>query len=177
MEKVIALLILFLFNSFLSVGQEFRNDFIVKTNVFTWPFVPSLHLENQILPKSSLQLNFHYAKFTFISPEELLNVSLDFRRYFTKNEEDLMKGFYVSGGVNVHHNFLKAQVSDSGNFISQGITSIGPSIRFGYQLQKNRFVFDVGSGGFLYLHYFQKSPNNTQAAQLWLNASIGLRLN
>lgn len=177
MKRIILLVVLFSSSIPSTFGQALRNDFIAKTNVFTWLFVPSLHLEQQILPKSSLQLNFHYAKFTFISPEELLNTSLDFRRYFTKNEEGLMKGFYVSGGVNVHHNFLKAQVSDSGEYISTGITSIGPSLRLGYQFQKKRFVFDLGSGGFLYLYYFQKSPNNSQDAQLWLNASIGFRLN
>ncbi len=161
----------------MSFGQEMRKDFIVKTNVLTWPFVPSLHLEQQILHRSSLHFNFHYAKFTFISPEELLNTSLDFRHYFTRNEADLMKGFYVSGGVNVHHNFLKAVVGDSGEYIGQGVTSIGPSVRLGYQFQKKRFVFDMGTGGFLYLYYFQNSPYTNQDSQLWVNMSIGFRVN
>jgi hypothetical protein len=105
-----------------------------------------------------------------------MNISLDFRKYFTKNEEDLMKGFYISGGVNVHHDFLAQEVNEDYEIISTGITSIGSSVRFGYQFQKNRFVFDLGSGGFLYVYYFKKSIFNNQDAQLWLNASIGFRL-
>lgn len=69
------------------------------------------------------------------------------------------------------------QGSDSGQYLSKGITSIGPSLRLGYQFQKKRFVFDFGTGGFVYAYYFQDSQNNTQAAQFWLNASIGYRLN
>lgn len=151
---------------------------ILKTNIFNLIMIPSVHLEQQISKSSSLQANFHRGSLVFISANEWIHTSLDYRKYFNKNKEAHLKGFYIGSGINLYHNYLASRVDENGNFIGQGKSDLGIQCKTGYQWigKKERLTFDLGTGFLVSFITLQKSYYKSSDVILRLNASIGYNL-
>jgi Protein of unknown function (DUF3575) len=111
---------------------------IIKTNLLNIPFNPSLHIEQQIMKRSSIQLDAHYVTFNSINQNKFFNGALSIRRYNSRNIKPL-EGFYSAVGGSFHYNFLVKTNSYLG---------LGPKIGFQKKVLKDRLVLDSNVGFF-----------------------------
>lgn len=168
--------------SMLSFGQifgqqKFRST-IVKTNLLNIPMFPSFHIEQQFGLSEALQFNLHYGFFEPYAEDEWLNTSLDYRHFFKNVRIRKIKGFYLSSGLNIRHDFSTWRIDENGNFLKQGISHLGLQLKMGYQWMRfdDRFVFDIGGGGTADFLAIQKTTENLKAIFPRLNVSVGVNL-
>lgn len=154
-------------------GRNFKA--IIKTNVFNFIMIPSIHLEYRIARNSSLQFNFHRGHITFISESDWLNSSLEFRKYFAKRNSDALRGFYLSPGIVYKYDFNDVIFDDLDMFVKNGKPQIGIIGRLGYQFGlSDNFVMDLGMG-LVVLSDFHKYKRYLPDAELRLMTGIGYR--
>lgn len=155
MRKFVSIiLIVFYFANFLFAQTKKTNakTCLVKTNLFNIPFIPSFHIEQQLNNKGnqSIQFNFHYAKFVFISQNRFVNSSIDYRYYFPiKTSEKKLYGFYISPGIHYHYNFLNYRTIDTSPWTyKKGQGDFGFITRIGHQFtsKNNKWYLDLGVG-------------------------------
>lgn len=125
--------------------REFNT--LVKTNLLNAIMLPSVHVEQQIGLKSSLQLNLHRGSIVFISPNEWFNTSLNYRKYWTKKSH--LNGFYTGIGITFYHNYLQSwydSIAHQDNVT--GASYMGPEFRLGFQTQikQSRWYWDTNLG-------------------------------
>jgi len=148
-KSLVSLLIVFLSTQIFADNIDFHRKTIIKTNVLNFVMLPSLHLEQQMGVSTSLQLNFHRGSIVIISPNEFVNASLNFRKYF-KRMADLNK-FYGAVGVSYHDNLLQVRYNNQTQQTYKGNKSIGPELRLGFQnnIKNSRWYFDANIGASL----------------------------
>jgi hypothetical protein len=174
---MILVIILPLNSSYGQTNANFKQT-ILKTNVLNILLIPSIHIEQQISNKISLQANFHRSKFVLISKVDLLNASIDAKYYFKKKEETRLKGAFISMGVAINHRYNASRFVDSVS-ISGGITRLGiPQSKLGYQWQSSnhRFIFDTSLGIVALPYSFQKNDYFELAFEYRANIGLGWRL-
>lgn len=162
-----------------SFSQRHIKSTIIKTNILNLIMLPSLHVEQQISKRGSLQLNLHRASLVFISENEVFNGSVDYRHYFFQNSKNTLKGFYLSPGVNIFHNYLYWKTDAKSNLTTQGISQLGLQFKTGYQWLwfQDRMSLDIGTGGVADIVTLQKDFGGDQRNKTWrFNISFGLNL-
>ena len=133
------------FMSVTVAAQDKQQRFIIKTNTLNLPIIPSLHLECRIADKSSFVLNFHRGRLVFINENNWINVSIDFKKYFSKKTN--LTGFYLSPGIAYNYDYDDVKLDDAGNVVNYGISSVGGIVRLGYQFGLiDHWILDLGTG-------------------------------
>ncbi len=137
------LVFIFIWIATMQLSQAQYKTFI-KTNILNIPITPSIHLEQQIGAKSSLQLDFHRAKFTFISLNNLLNTAITFRKYIGKSSD--LQGLYVGPAIGMQYDYKQGGYVDSIYLIGNGY--LGAGGKFGWQktVFSDRLVLDANLG-------------------------------
>lgn len=172
----------FLFALLLGLGiftsAQSNKQTIIKSNLLNIVMIPSIHIEQQIGTSSSLQANFHRGSIVFISPNEFIHTSIDYRKYVTKNKQPDLAGFYLSSGINLYHNYLGTKVDEHNTPIGNGVSNLGVQFKLGYQwIGKNKGLsFDIGTGILTDFYTFQNTQYNEKQTILRLNASLGYNL-
>ena len=139
------ILTVLVFMSVTVAAQDKQQRFIIKTNTLNLPIIPSLHLECRIADKSSFVLNFHRGRLVFINENNWINVSIDFKKYFSKKTN--LTGFYLSPGIAYNYDYDDVKLDDAGNVVKYGISSVGGIVRLGYQFGLiDHWIIDLGTG-------------------------------
>jgi len=176
MPKKIGLL--WLLTLFISINLEscpYWPRTIIKSNLLNTFMIPSIHLEQEINPNTSIQLNLHRGSLVFISPDEWINASINMRKYLKPH----LNKWYGAAGVNYHYNILATRYNQkTGNFL-KGSMSLGPELRIGYQsadpYKFRRWVFDVNIGASL--PFVPLQPHGIgKSVQARLTVGIGYQL-
>ncbi len=175
--KILPIFLLFTTTSVALVKDKIPNPktLIVKTNLLNIIMIPSFHLEYSLRPKHSLQFNFHRAQLTFLTREDWLNASLDWRYYLAKKKKPF-NGFYLSTGLHANHDYNSYfKDSTSQKPISQ--TNLGVQVKVGFQanFKNSNWYFDFGVGSAFSLINLQ-NPEDINSPEMRLNISLGYRL-
>lgn len=144
MQKKLIFITLLLLTHVLN-AQEKNHNFIIKNNMLNYFLIPSIHLECRLAEKSSLVLNFHRGTLALFGGNNFTNISLDYRKYFSKKID--LTGFYLAPGLHYSHEYDVVKV-DAQNYVSKhDVTSIGGIVRIGYQVQDGKnWIIDLGAG-------------------------------
>jgi hypothetical protein len=147
----------------------------VKTNVLNLPFVPSIHVEQQVKKNASLQLDVHYAKFVAIGNNEFLNMAITYRKYFSK--QPILNGLYTGPSLTLHHNVLATEFIDSVTTL-RGNTYLGAGGKLGYQklFAKQRWCFDVNLGALMHLIQTKEFTYFNRKIEVRAMLGIGYRI-
>ncbi len=151
---------------------------IVKTNAFNILLIPSIHLEQGLSHKHSLQLNLHRGSFTFFSKRDWFNASLDYRYYPANYKDRALSGFYLSPGIHYNYEYNEPIIGENQEIISYGRPNLGVVGRIGYQtvFKNMRWSLDLGIGLAAYLIYLKKAQNSNAEAEFRMMAGIGYRI-
>jgi hypothetical protein len=157
---------------------QVQKQTIVKTNTLNLLMLPSVHLEQQISRSGSIQGNFHRGSLIFISANEWIHTSIDYRKYFNKSRTPTLEGFYISSGINLYHNYLASRVDKDGSPLGRGKSDLGIQCKAGYQWigKKERVTFDLGTGFLVSCLTLQESYYNDTDVILRLHASLGYNI-
>lgn len=148
---------------------------VIKTNVLNLFMIPSVHYEHRIADKSSILLNFHRGKITFITENNWLNAAVEFRKYFSKKNSDTLWGWYLSGGISYKYDYEDVILDDLDMIIKVGKPQLGIIARAGYQFGlSDNFIMDLGAGlvAFSDLHEYKRAPLE---GEFRLMAGVGYR--
>lgn len=167
------ILTVLVFMSVTVAAQDKQQRFIVKTNVLNLPIIPSLHLECRLADKSSFVLNFHRGNLVFFIENNWINVSIDFKKYFSKKTN--LTGFYLSPGIAYNYDYDDVKLDDTGNVVKYGISSVGGIVRLGYQFGLNdHWIIDLGTG-LVIDKEIEPDYNDMVNAEMRLMAGVGYK--
>jgi hypothetical protein len=158
------------------MAQEIPKTNLLKTNVFNLFIIPSLHFERELNPHNGLQFNFHRGGITFISRQDWLNTSIDWRHYYKPNEIHSLTGFYTALGVQLNHQY-NGYSADTSNYNPTGETIFGIQGKIGFQknIKNSRWFWDVGIGLAQGIYHIQNKQNET-STELRFNFTFAYRL-
>lgn len=170
-----SILIFILFSVIGVQAQSQEKTQLLKTNTLNLLFVglPSISYEYQIGKKQSLQANLYKGRLTFLTLTKWAGASIMYRKYFNRKSKDI-KGFYLSPGINLHHEYTAYNTSL--NTYGRSFYGLRTDIGYQYFAPKSRFVFDSGIGLFTRLAEYPNSGYFVVETDFRMNLSVGIRL-
>jgi hypothetical protein len=165
--------------AFCQQKKEATPKVILKTNVLNALIIPSLHAECKLGQRTSIQANFHRARFVFFNENSSLALSAEARYYFSKVKASTLTGIYGAIGAGLFHDYLETRAIDSFGNTQIGLTSLAlPTTRLGMQFagKSARLYGDFGIGINYHAAPLQKDNLFNAEPQMRLMVAIGYRI-